>query len=322
MLGPVPGRVQRADLQRAEFELPAVVEGLVVVVGLGVAMDVDGRAGGGDEAAVAGDVVGVVVGLQDVLDADAEVAREAQVLVDVELGVDHGGDAGVLIADEVAGAAEVVVGELAEDHRVLPGVVVVRPWRSQAVMPPETLWASRPARRAAVAAIAERRPLWQMNATGRSRRQLAEALLELAERQVPRAGREPSRSLGVLADVDEDQTAGLLTGEGLDDVHGVLAREEHRDHAWPKRTSGRTRSSGLGSHHAHLTEQPQRDRHEQQADERGVEQDGDAEDHAHLLGRQRAESAKVKNTATITAAAANTTRPECATPPTIASCGS
>ena len=43
-----------------------------------------------------------------------------------------------------------------------------KPRCSQAVMPPETLWASRPARRAAVAAIAERRSLRQMNATGRS----------------------------------------------------------------------------------------------------------------------------------------------------------
>ena len=120
--GRCPGVCSARTVSDAELELPAVVERLVVVVGVGVAVDVDGRAGGGDEAAVAGDVVGVVVGLQDVLDAHAEVAREAQVLVDVELGVDDRGDAGVLVADEVAGAAEVVVGELAEDHLGL------RPW--------------------------------------------------------------------------------------------------------------------------------------------------------------------------------------------------
>ena len=40
------------------------------------------------------------------------------------------------------------------------------------------------------------------------------------------------------------------------------------------------------------------------------------------LGGSGPHRAKVKNTATMTAAAANTTRPEWATPPTIASCGS
>ena len=117
VLGAVAGRVQRAHAQRAELELPAVVERLVVVVGRGVAVDVDRRAGGGGQPPVAGDVVGVVVGLEDVLDAHADVAREAQVLVDVEPRVDDRGDARVLVADQVARAAEVVVGELAEDHR-------------------------------------------------------------------------------------------------------------------------------------------------------------------------------------------------------------
>ena len=116
VLGPVPGRVQRADDERAERELPAVVERLVLVVGLGEAVHVDGRPGGGHEPAVARDVVGVVVGLEHVLDPHAEVAGEAQVVVDVELGIDDRGHAGVLIADEVAGAAEVVVRELAEEH--------------------------------------------------------------------------------------------------------------------------------------------------------------------------------------------------------------
>ena len=117
MLRAVSGRVKRADLQRSEPQLPAVLERLVVVVGLGVVVDVDGRAGRGDEAAVAGDVIGMVVGLEDVLDAHAEVARQAQVLVDVELGVHDGGDAGGLVTDQVAGTAEVVVDDLAEDHK-------------------------------------------------------------------------------------------------------------------------------------------------------------------------------------------------------------
>ena len=77
VLGAVPGRVQRADGQPPERELPAVVERLVVVLGRRGAVDVDHGAGRGDQAPVAGDVVGVVVGLEHVLDARAEIAREA-----------------------------------------------------------------------------------------------------------------------------------------------------------------------------------------------------------------------------------------------------
>ena len=103
-----------------ELELPAVVERLVVVVGRGVAVHVDRRAGRGREPAVARHVVGVVVRLEDVLDVDAEVAREMQVLLDLELRVDHRRDAGVLVADEVRRTPEVVVGDLAKDHASRP----------------------------------------------------------------------------------------------------------------------------------------------------------------------------------------------------------
>ena len=61
-------------------------------------------------------VVGVVVGLEDVLDRDAEVAREPQVLADLQPRVDDRGDARVLVADQVGGAAEILVRDLAEDH--------------------------------------------------------------------------------------------------------------------------------------------------------------------------------------------------------------
>ena len=50
-------------------------------------MDVNRRAGR-RQAAEAGDVVGVVVGLQATLDAHAHVAREREVLRNVELRID------------------------------------------------------------------------------------------------------------------------------------------------------------------------------------------------------------------------------------------
>ena len=94
VLGPVAGRVDRLDARAlAQRQRPAVGEGLVRVLGLGQLVDVDRRAGRAGQAAVAGDVVGVVVGLEHVLDPHAVQAAEVQVGVDVPLRVDHRGDA-------------------------------------------------------------------------------------------------------------------------------------------------------------------------------------------------------------------------------------
>jgi hypothetical protein len=65
---------------------------------------------------VAGDVVGVIVRLQHVLDANAVQAREPHVRVDVPLRVDHRGDALARVSHQIGGAAEVLVDHLAEEH--------------------------------------------------------------------------------------------------------------------------------------------------------------------------------------------------------------
>jgi hypothetical protein len=119
VLGAMARRVQRAHGHVAERELPAVVERLVLVVHPRLAVDVDGRAGRRRQPPVARDVVGVVVRLEDVLDGNAHVAGQPQVLVDVEPGVDHRADPGALVADQVRGAAEVVVDDLTEQHQRL-----------------------------------------------------------------------------------------------------------------------------------------------------------------------------------------------------------
>ncbi len=95
VLGSVSGRVDRLDRDRlAELQRPAVDERLVLVLGLGQLADVDRRPGRARQAAVAGDVVGMVVGLQHVLDPHPVQAGEVHVGVDVPLRVDHSGDAG------------------------------------------------------------------------------------------------------------------------------------------------------------------------------------------------------------------------------------
>jgi hypothetical protein len=122
VLGAVTGRVDRPDPHVAERELPAVVDRLVRVLGARVAMDVDPGPGRLVEAAVPGHVVGVGVRLEHVLDAHAQVARDPQVLADLEGGIDHRGHPRALVADEVRGAPQVVVDELTEDHRPLLSV--------------------------------------------------------------------------------------------------------------------------------------------------------------------------------------------------------
>ena len=89
-----------------------------------------------------GDVVGVVVGLEDVGDADPEVARQLEVLVDLEARIDHRGDARLLVADEVRGTPEIVVNQLSEDHRTWPPDVAQRPTRTPRVSAVETCTAA------------------------------------------------------------------------------------------------------------------------------------------------------------------------------------
>ena len=116
VLRAVTGRVERAHDDPPQLELPAVLDRLVFIFRASLAVDVDAGAGRHGEAAMARDVIGVGVRLEHVLDVHAEIAREAQVDGDVEPRVDDGGHARVLVADQVGGAAEVVVGDLTEDH--------------------------------------------------------------------------------------------------------------------------------------------------------------------------------------------------------------
>ena len=76
----------------------------------------DRRAGGGRQPAVPRDVVGVVVRLEHVADLDAEIARELEVLLDLEAGIDDRGDPRRVVAHEVGRAAQVLVCDLTEDH--------------------------------------------------------------------------------------------------------------------------------------------------------------------------------------------------------------
>jgi hypothetical protein len=117
VLRAMPWGVQGLDRDLAEDQLPAIGERLMREVDAGHLVNVDHGARGPRQAAVPRDVVRVGMGLENVLDADAVESAEAQVGVDVPLRVDDGGDAGRAVADQVGGAAQVLVDDLAEQHR-------------------------------------------------------------------------------------------------------------------------------------------------------------------------------------------------------------
>jgi hypothetical protein len=79
-------------------------------------VDVDRGAGRPHQAPVAGDVVGVGVGLQHVADPHPVQPRQPQVGLDVPLRVDDHRHPRFAVGDQVGGAAEVLVDYLAEEH--------------------------------------------------------------------------------------------------------------------------------------------------------------------------------------------------------------
>ena len=121
MLGPMAGRVNAAQDDLAEGDLVPVVHRVVRELGLGGRMDTDGKRVLEREPPVAGDVVGVRVSFDHTRDLDAAAVSLLEVLLDRVGGIHDRGRAGVLVADEVRRAAEVVVDELGEDHSAPEG---------------------------------------------------------------------------------------------------------------------------------------------------------------------------------------------------------
>ena len=115
------------DLERAERRTQPSSNGLVRVLGLGEPVDVDRRAGGPREPAVAGDMVGVVVGFEHVLDSNPVQAGKVEVWLDLPLRVDDRGDPLVDVADQVGRATEILVDHLPEKHRFIFPASSARP---------------------------------------------------------------------------------------------------------------------------------------------------------------------------------------------------
>ena len=116
VLRPVAGRVQHGDAHRADLDDLAVLERLELERRLGERMDGDGQAVLEREAPVPRDVVGVGVGLEHALDPHAGLAGSRDDRLDLQRRVDDDRDACVGVADQVAGAAEILVHELPKEQ--------------------------------------------------------------------------------------------------------------------------------------------------------------------------------------------------------------
>ena len=116
VLGPVAGRVQHANRERADRDFLPVLDRIERELRLGERMDAHRDAVLERQAAVAGDVIGVRVGLEHADDPHACLLGFFEVGLDRVGGVDDHRLAGRLVADQVGRAAEVVIHKLAEQH--------------------------------------------------------------------------------------------------------------------------------------------------------------------------------------------------------------
>ena len=130
------------------------------------------------------------------------------------------------------------------------------------------------------------------------------------------------RSRSLTARARRCASAGGWTRRASPIASGKRRPVDGPDGQWPKRTSGRMRSSHLGRYHALVPVRRRRIGTSSSRTSRASRRTAMPRMMPISLGGSGPESAKVKNTATMTAPAAKITRPEWATPPTIASLAS
>ena len=125
VLGAVAGRVHRDELDVADLDAIAVVEGGVRVGDARKVRDVDGDPELEGECAVARDVVGVRVRLDDAHELRLVALERAHQRARIERRIHDDRLIDLLAADEIRRTAEVGVDELLKDHAEpfrIPGV--------------------------------------------------------------------------------------------------------------------------------------------------------------------------------------------------------
>jgi copper transport protein len=129
-------RVQRTHEDVAELDLGSIDERLVRERRARGLVHSYGHAVLQREASVPGDVIGVRVRLEHADETDIAARALIQIRLDRVSRIDDDGDAGLLVADEIGGAAEVVVDELPEEHDpTLPINAAISPEVKRLVLP-------------------------------------------------------------------------------------------------------------------------------------------------------------------------------------------
>ena len=118
VLGPVPRRVNRAQDDLAELQLQTVFEQVVWILGRCCGVDRHRDAVLEREPAVAGQVIGVRVGLDHPHDLHLALGGRLQHRFDRERWIDDRSDACILVAHQIRRTAEVVVQKLLEQHEM------------------------------------------------------------------------------------------------------------------------------------------------------------------------------------------------------------
>jgi hypothetical protein len=121
-LGRVAGCGEHVEGHVAEGEPLPVLQGLHGELGLGRGAVADHRPGGRGDLEVAGEEIGVEVGLDHPLDVQALGRGVIEILGDVALGVDDDRPAGRLVADQVAEERQASELVLTEEHGPPPFV--------------------------------------------------------------------------------------------------------------------------------------------------------------------------------------------------------
>ena len=116
VLRPVPRRVDRPEDDLSDLDLGPVLERLVRERRLGLPVHADRDPVLEREASVTGDVIGVRMRFEHADEPHFAAFGLGQHRVDVVRRIDDDRDAGVLVADEVRGAAQIVVEELLEQQ--------------------------------------------------------------------------------------------------------------------------------------------------------------------------------------------------------------